>query len=639
MSRSAAPAPHRSRRLRALAALLAACLAVCLAACSPRERFGSDVLTLTQAGLIEAGADWPVALPDAAATWQPVTLPDAWDSSRPDYQGYVWYRLHFDTPAGWGGHTGPLAVYLPSVSMNAMVELNGQPLGLQGRMDEPVTRNFYTPLLFALPPSLLRPPGQRNELRVLLMGYRFYRSGLAPVSVGAAEPLRAAWSVRRFWQNTGTLVTSVLMLGLALAGAMLWLRAPRGRMYGWFALAAAVWGVRNLNFVLTDNPWGNLWWNQASLAGAAAFVGLFALFTQEYSRWMLRQPPTGWRQAALPLAYVGACLLLLMLPVDTAQLRRLFLVLAIFALLLAAWSQWHLTRTALRTGSGPAWAVALAGAVYLLLMGHDYAVASDRSQVGQLFLRQYAAVPLFAAFTLVWTQRYRLAFEQAERLSQTLQQQVAAQRDELQRQVRQLMTAERERVLSHERERLVSDLHDGLGLHLLTALKMARDPAAERDTLAEVLADCLDDLRLAIDSMSNIDERDPVLLLASLRFRLAPRLKAAGVQLDWQLDGEVAPQPWLDAPKALHLLRVVQEALTNAVRHGGATRVLLKVQACGPGVAVSVIDDGSGIDAAAVHAGHGLSSMRRRAALLGATLSVGTGPHGGTEVRLEVAGA
>ena len=110
------------------------------------------------------------------------------------------------------------------------------------------------------------------------------------------------------------------------------------------------------------------------------------------------------------------------------------------------------------------------------------------------------------------------------------------------------------------------------------------------------------------------------------------------MQLDWQVQGEVPPQPWLDAPKALHLLRVVQEALVNAVRHGGATRVLLQVQARPAGVVVSVIDDGRGIGAGEVAAGVGLASMRRRAALLGATLGVGPGPQGaGTEVRLEVA--
>lgn len=617
-------------------ALLALAL---LAGCMPRERFGNGVLTLARGEVLEAGTALPVAPPPADARWQPVTLPDAWDSARPEFQGYAWYRLHFVTPAHWHG---PLAVYLPSVSMNAQLELNGQFLGLQGRIDEPVTRHFYTPLLFDLPQAMLRPPGQSNELRILVMGYRFYRSGLAPVSVGAAPELRDAFALRHFWQNTGTLITSVLVLGLALAGALLWRRAQRRRMYAWFALAAAVWGLRNLNFVLTDNPWDNLWWNRASLAGAAAFVGLFALFTQDYSRWMLRQPPPPWRASALPLGYVAASVLLLALPADTAQLRQMFLVLALGALALALWSQWHLTRTALHRRSRAAWAVALAGAVYLVLMLHDYAVAADRSMVGQLFLRQYAAMPLFAAFTLVWTKRYANAFEQVERLSRDLQQQVDVQRVELERKVEQLMSAERERVLSHERERLVSDLHDGLGLHLLTALKMARDPQAARETLSEVLADCLDDLRLAIDSMSNIDERDPVLLLASLRFRLAPRLAAAGVQLDWQVQGDIAPQPWLDAPKALHLLRVVQEALANAVRHAGATRVLLKLQARSAGVAVSVIDDGGGIIAGTGGTGGtglGLASMRRRAALLGATLSVGPGPQAtGTEVRLEIGG-
>jgi signal transduction histidine kinase len=627
------PLPGGPRHAALWAVLLTLCL--CLGGCMPRERFAAEVLTLDRGEVFEAGSTWPVDAPAADAAWQPMTLPDAWDSSRPDHQGYAWYRLRFDTPADW---RAPLALYLPSVSMNAQVELNGQLLGLQGQMHEPVTRNFYTPLIFALPQAMLQPPGTPNELRILVMGYRLYRSGLGPVSVGPAAPLQAAWSVRRFWQNTGTLITSVLMLGLALAGALLWRRAPRARMYGWFTLAAAVWGVRNLNFVLTDNPFGNLWWNRASLAGAAAFVGLFALFTQDYSRWMQRAPPPRWRELALPLGYVAVCVLLLAVSADTAGLRRLFLALAIAALGLTAWSQWHLTRTAWRAGSRPAWAVALAGAVYLGLMLHDYSVAADRSNVGQLFLRQYAAVPLFMAFTLVWTQRYRQAFEQVELLSQGLQQQVEAQRIELERRVGQLMAAERESLLSHERERLVSDLHDGLGLHLLTALKMARDAGTGREQLAEVLADCLDDLRLAIDSMSNIDERDPVLLLASLRFRLAPRLKAAGVQLDWQVLGEVAPQPWLDAPKALHLLRVVQEALANAVRHAGATRVLLKVEAQAQGVIVSVIDDGRGIDAAAAPAGHGLASMRRRAALLGATLSVGPAPHSGTEVRLVMSG-
>ena len=80
-----------------------------------------------------------------------------------------------------------------TVSVIAAVQPGG--LGLQGRIDVPVTRHFYTPLLFDLPQAMLRPPGQSNELRILVMGYRFYRSGLAPLSVGAAPELRPGETV------------------------------------------------------------------------------------------------------------------------------------------------------------------------------------------------------------------------------------------------------------------------------------------------------------------------------------------------------------------------------------------------------------------------------------------------------------
>ncbi|WP_374318420.1 sensor histidine kinase [Aquabacterium sp.] len=134
--------------------------------------------------------------------------------------------------------------------------------------------------------------------------------------------------------------------------------------------------------------------------------------------------------------------------------------------------------------------------------------------------------------------------------------------------------------------------------------------------------------------MSNLDERDPVLILGSLRFRLAPRLQAAGVQLDWRVTGEVAPQPWLDAPNALHLLRIVQEALTNAVRHGRATRVQLMVEPLGQGVQVSLIDNGTGFDVQAASSGCGLNSMHRRAQMLGATLRIESPASGGVAVIL-----
>ena len=626
---------HRACAAVELAARLAAWLlgvvaVLLVAGCRLDERFGPEVLVLTQGQAVAVGPQMPEGGPPTDAAWQPVTLPDAWDTNRPDYQGYVWYRLPFATPPD---ASQPLVLYLPALSMNAAAYLNGHALSAQGRMHEPVTRNFYTPLMLAVPQTLLKPPGENNELLLLVMGYRQYRSGLHTAYIGPAEVLQPAFERRHFWQNTGTLITSVLVLGLSLSGALLWARARPGAMYAWFTLATLVWGLRNLNFVLTDNPWDNLRWNEVSLAGALAFVGLFTLFAGEYRRWMLKAPPLAVCRRVVPLIFVAASVLFL-LPADTAGLRGMFRPMGIVGMLLALWTQWTLTDTARRVRTASAWTVAVAGAVYLVLMVHDLVVANDRTQIDTLFLRQYAALPMFMAVTLVWTQRYRQAFAEIERLSQGLAQQVEAQRQALEHNYRQLVDAERERALSQERERLVSELHDGLGLHLLTALQMARSGDGSGQAMADALQDCLDELRVSIDSMSNIDERDPVLLLGSLRFRLAPRLRSAGVQLDWQVLGDVAPQPWLDARNALHLLRIVQEALSNAVRHGRARRVLLKVEAVGSGVAVSVMDDGCGFDASARAVGLGLAHMRKRAATIGARLSIEPGAQVGTVVRL-----
>jgi len=606
-----------------------------LGGCQLPDPTGPGVQTLTQGEVLLAGAAYPQQAPAPDAAWQAVTLPDAWDARRPDYQGYVWYRLRF---ASGPSSSAMLAVYLPYVSMNAQVSVNGHLIGVQGRMQEPVTRHFYTPLIFNVPPALLKPPGQVNELRVLLMGYRLYRSGLGPIHVGDPQVLQASWAQRHFWQNTGTLITSVMVLSMAVYGAVLWARSPSNTMFAWFTLAALVWGVRNLNFVLVQSPWSSAWdnrlWNQWSLVGAIMFVGLFALFTVEYSRWVIRQGRLpGW-QRALPLGYVCLMSMLLTAPDDTAELRRLFKPFGAGALVLTLWSQWHLLSAAFRVRSASVASVAVAGLVYLALMVSDLQVASDQETVGQLFLRQYAAVPLFLSITLVWTQRYWQALLQSERLSHNLQDQVEVQRAQLQKKFEQLVASERAQVLSQERERLVSDLHDGLGLHLLTALRMARADGPERVVLAETIQDCLDDLRVAIDSMSNLEDRDPVLILGSLRFRLAPRLQAAGVQLDWQVLGDIAPQAWLDAPNALHLLRIVQEAVTNAVRHGHATRVLLRVEPLGQGVGVAIIDNGVGLGQPGPQGGHGLDNMRRRAQVLGATLSVQPHPDGGTAVTL-----
>lgn len=93
----------------------------------------------------------------------------------------------------------------------------------------------------------------------------------------------------------------------------------------------------------------------------------------------------------------------------------------------------------------------------------------------------------------------------------------------------------------------------------------------------------------------------------------------------------------------MHLLRIVQEALTNVRKHAGASRAHVRVSrvdgSAGEGVRIQVTDDGAGFDQASVpevRRGFGLATMRERSDLIGAELEIGSRPGEGTTVAVTV---
>jgi signal transduction histidine kinase len=82
--------------------------------------------------------------------------------------------------------------------------------------------------------------------------------------------------------------------------------------------------------------------------------------------------------------------------------------------------------------------------------------------------------------------------------------------------------------------------------------------------------------------------------------------------------------------------RVVQEALTNVVRHAGASEVAVTATRDASGVRLSIDDDGRGVEGGVTSPGLGLTSMRERAALMGGTIAIGVSPLGGTRVAVQV---
>ncbi|MBE2250627.1 MAG: hypothetical protein IAE78_13910 [Myxococcus sp.] len=172
-----------------------------------------------------------------------------------------------------------------------------------------------------------------------------------------------------------------------------------------------------------------------------------------------------------------------------------------------------------------------------------------------------------------------------------------------------------------ERERLLGDMHDGVGSQLLGLIAQARAGKLGGEQLVSGLEGCLDDVRLIVNSLDPVD-RPLETALGELRAREAPRCEAAGVELSWSC--ELGRLPSWPPGSTLQVLRVAQELLTNALRHARARHVSLRASltdAPQPWLVLEIRDDGVGFDAARPpKLGRGLKSLRGRARKLGGSL-------------------
>lgn len=215
----------------------------------------------------------------------------------------------------------------------------------------------------------------------------------------------------------------------------------------------------------------------------------------------------------------------------------------------------------------------------------------------------------------------RQATEDVKQANASLAQRLQAREAELTASHQRLREIEHRQTLSQERQRLMQDMHDGMGSALTSALRVVERGQLDEAEIAQVLKGCIDDLKLAIDSMEPV-EAELLLLLATLRFRLGPRLESTGIALRWEVQ-DIPPLDWLDPKNSLHILRIAQEAFTNIIKHTNATEVRVATGADADGVTVTITDNGPGFDVASAlkNGGKGLSNQMRRAQAIGAEVN------------------
>lgn len=225
--------------------------------------------------------------------------------------------------------------------------------------------------------------------------------------------------------------------------------------------------------------------------------------------------------------------------------------------------------------------------------------------------------------------RVAQALAESKRLNTELEERVRQKQLELERSFDALQRLSRDAAIVEERRRILADMHDSIGAQLISTLSLVESGEASKQQLAAALRECLDDLRLAIDSLEPTDD-DLLPVLGNLRYRLEPRLRASGIALDWQVT-DVPRLACLTPQNVLHVLRILQEAFTNVLKHAGATTVRVSTRVDADGVHIDVADNGHGFACPdSFVAGRGIASMRQRALTVGGRLAIVPSPAGTT---------
>jgi signal transduction histidine kinase len=178
-----------------------------------------------------------------------------------------------------------------------------------------------------------------------------------------------------------------------------------------------------------------------------------------------------------------------------------------------------------------------------------------------------------------------------------------------------------------ERERIFDDLHDDLGARLLQMVYSAPD-AALADQARAALQDLRDVVSRSRGAVGTLDD-----VLADMHGEVRQRLDAAGISLRWE-QPDALPEVALGREHALHLYRIVREAVSNVIRHAQASRLHIRIRLLPGELAVQISDDGDAGGRVAETSGRGVSSMRARAEQLHGAIRWTRGSEGGTKVLL-----
>ncbi|MBX2847021.1 MAG: hypothetical protein KTR16_01775 [Acidiferrobacterales bacterium] len=478
-----------------------------------------------------------------------------YDASQSEHQSkQAWFRFTFDLSVS---QQESVSIYIPTVRQNVAIYLNGHWVGKGGDFEPYLARLWSYPQLFELPISLFE---QSNILEIKLESHREQVGYLSKIYIGNTNTLNKSWQWRYTIKVTWLQVVSILLVVIGLVNLYLWSLRKKDTYYLWYSLAAFCWGARGFLLIspiipITDEL--RLILRILTLGYGITFV---VLFIQRYF---------GFRNRRLDIALFVYCVPCV-IPMFFMNIEQLVFYahqvwvkgnLALGIMLAAQLLYFGLKRKQL-------------DALYLLYCGLPLLIMGFRDMLVLIhkwspengFLINHATIPAMIVAMWFILRRLSNSLNYAENLNVSLEERVQESNKEIIQSYKKNQQMVKRQLLSDERERIMRDMHDGVGGHLI-GIKSLLDSAKPKMKEVNSYVDrALVDLRFVINSLDPGPQQISS-ILGSLRNRWQQLAQSKNCELIWRVTRVQANKP-LGPDKTLQLMRILEEAYINAVKHG-----------------------------------------------------------------------
>lgn len=418
------------------------------------------------------------------------------------------------------------------------------------------------------------------------------------------------------WQVTGSMLATLVAFA---SGVLLLLFARVFREqegFFFFSLAVIVFAVRNTGYFMDWIPLPHAQWGQLVHSLHAWFACLYGLF-------LIRYMNLGWTWIPKGLLAYAVTVSLLTFVAGSEQILNFTFWLLLPVIPVVFVLNVLLLSHSWRTRNFEGAILGCSSLLFVLLSIRDLATMLNLLPIESILLSQYTGILLFVSACWVIFRRYRALLQELKTSNDSLNSELAIREQQLFRQFNLLRKIEQQRAQDDERRRIMQDIHDGVGSSLVSALNLSETKPLSQDEMRDVLQECLDDLRMAIDSLDPQSD-DLLALLGNFRWRYERRLKASGVTLLWS----VADIPKLEGYSSrdlFDLLRIVQEIFANSLKHAKASKIELSVRwdEANDKVLLSISDNGVGMPHNTLGRGRGLAHMKIRAKAIRIELYIG----------------